>query len=121
MKKTRLAAVSSYSGDVLPPACLEYEFDRWTTLTYCTFDCSPLVLHLVCCSPDNGIVHLCLPDVCFTEPSGKAPLKAVWKKAETFRIHLAGDRRNLLFIGSTVGERYQGYKVISIYHLLSLR
>lgn len=32
------ATFSGSSVDVLPPICLEYEFDMWPFLTYCTFN-----------------------------------------------------------------------------------
>ena len=33
----KLAAVSSYSVDILPPTCFECNLDRWPILIYCTF------------------------------------------------------------------------------------
>lgn len=33
-------ADSSYSGDMLPSSCLEYELNRWPVLTYCTIKVS---------------------------------------------------------------------------------
>ena len=36
-RQLKLAAVSGYSGDMLPPVCRELEFERLPILTYCTF------------------------------------------------------------------------------------
>ena len=37
IRALHLAAVSGYSGDMLPPICLEYDFHRWPLFTNPTY------------------------------------------------------------------------------------